>query len=68
MVRPHHCHQELTADTLMALFLELEDRIATVLAAGMDPTEAQKALEAVGRELEKLKGRLDEAKRRRAES
>lgn len=68
MVRPHHRHQELTVDTLMALFLELEDRIAAVLVAGMDPTDAQKALEAVGRELEKLKGRLDEAKRRRAES
>ena len=52
----------------MALFLELEDRVAAVLAAGMDPTEAQKALEAVGRELEKLKEQFDEAKRRRSES
>lgn len=56
------------ADALMALFLELEDRITAVLAAGMDPSEAQKALETVGRELERLKERLDEAKRRRSES
>lgn len=52
----------------MALFLELEDRITAVLAAGMDPSEAQKALETVGGELERLKERLDEAKRRRSES
>lgn len=57
----------MTADALMALFLQLEERIAAVLAAGMDPTEAQQALEAVGRELERLKQKLDAAKRRRGE-
>lgn len=67
MVNCFSRQEVLTADALMALFLELEDRIAAVLAAGMEPTEAQRALDAVGRELERLKERLDEAKRRRSE-
>lgn len=57
--------QSLTADALMARFHELEKRIAAVLAAGMDPTEARRKLEAVERELKCLKARLEEAKRRR---
>lgn len=52
----------------MKKFLDLEARIASILAAGMDPSRAQWELEKVEGELQRLKGVLAAVKRERGDA